>query len=158
MTIVENEVIINAPVQDIYDYVSKPNNLPQIWPSLLEITHQTLLPNGGYSYRWKYKMSGMRLSGIGETVEVEPNVLLKTRNIGDFDSTATFKFQSSNIRTRVNLAFDYKLPLLLFVSNQLSENIILRMNAKEAGLILDNLRIIFEENLSPMPVPDNARH
>jgi len=29
----------------------------------------------------------MRLSGIGETVEVEPNVLLKTRNIGDFDST-----------------------------------------------------------------------
>jgi len=36
MPIVENEVIINAPVQDIYDYVSKPNNLPQIWPSLLK--------------------------------------------------------------------------------------------------------------------------
>ena len=157
MPIVENEVIINAPVQDIYDYVSKPGNLPQIWPSLLEITHQTLLPNGGYSYRWKYKMSGIRLSGIGESVEVEPNVLLKTRNIGDFDSTVTFKFQSGNIRTRVNLAFDYKLPLLLLASNQLSENIILRMNAKEAGLILDNLRIIFEENLSPMTVPDNAR-
>ena len=158
MPIVENEVIINAPVQDIYDYVSKPGNLPQIWPSLLEITHQTLLPNGGYSYRWKYKMSGIRLSGIGESVEVEPNVLLKTRNIGDFDSTVTFKFQSGNIRTRVNLAFDYKLPLLLLASNQLSENIILRMNAKEAGLILDNLRIIFEDNLSPMTVPDNARH
>jgi Polyketide cyclase / dehydrase and lipid transport. len=83
MPIVENEVIINAPVQEIYDYVSKPNNLLQIWPSLLEVTHQTLLPNGGYSYRWKYKMSGIRLSGIGESIEVEPNVLLKTRNIGD---------------------------------------------------------------------------
>ena len=152
MTIVENEVIINAPVQEIYDYVSKPNNLLQIWPSLLEVTHQTLLPNGGYSYRWKYKMSGLRLSGIGESIEVEPNVLLKTRNIGDFDSIATFKFQSSNIRTRVNLAFDYKLPMLLLVSNQLSENIILRMNAKEAGLLLDNLRIIFEEGSPPMVI------
>jgi len=157
MPIVENEVIINAPVQEIYDYVSKPGNLLQIWPSLLEITHQTLLPNGGYSYRWKYKMSGIRLSGIGESVEVEPNVLLKTRNIGDFDSTVTFKFQYSNIRTRVNLTFNYKLPMLL-ASNQLSENIILRMNAKEAGLILDNLRIIFEESLSPVHIPDNARH
>jgi uncharacterized membrane protein len=152
MPIVENEVIINAPVQEIYDYVSKPNNLLQIWPSLLEVTHQTLLPNGGYSYRWKYKMSGIRLSGIGESIEVEPNVLLKTRNIGDFDSTATFKFQSSNIRTRVNLAFDYNLPMLLLVSNQLSENIILRMNAKEAGLLLDNLRIIFEEGSPPMVI------
>jgi Polyketide cyclase / dehydrase and lipid transport. len=152
MPIVENEVIINAPVQEIYDYVSKPNNLLQIWPSLLEVTHQTLLPNGGYSYRWKYKMSGIRLSGIGESIEVEPNVLLKTRNIGDFDSTATFKFQSSNIRTRVNLAFDYNLPMLMLVSNQLSENIILRMNAKEAGLLLDNLRIIFEEGSPPMVI------
>jgi uncharacterized protein YndB with AHSA1/START domain len=152
MPIVENEVIINAPVQEIYDYVSKPSNLLQIWPSLLEVTHQTLLPNGGYSYRWKYKMSGIRLSGIGESIEVEPNVLLKTRNIGDFDSTATFKFQSSNIRTWVNLAFDYKLPMLLLVSNQLSENIILRMNAKEAGLLLDNLRIIFEEGSPPMVI------
>ena len=152
MPIVENEVIINAPVQEIYDYVSKPNNLLQIWPSLLEVTHQTLLPNGGYSYRWKYKMSGIRLSGIGESIEVEPNVILKTRNIGDFDSIATFKFQSSNIRTRVNLAFDYKLPMLLLVSNQLSENIILRMNAKEAGLLLDNLRIIFEEGSPPMVI------
>jgi uncharacterized membrane protein len=152
MPIVENEVIINAPVQEIYDYVSKPSNLLQIWPSLLEVTHQTLLPNGGYSYRWKYKMSGIRLSGIGESIEVEPNVLLKTRNIGDFDSIATFKFQSSNIRTRVNLAFDYNLPMLLLVSNQLSENIILRMNAKEAGLLLDNLRIIFEEGSPPMVI------
>jgi len=50
-------------------------------------------------------MSGIRLSGIGESIEVEPNVLLKTRNIGDLIVPATFKFQSSNIRTRVNLAF-----------------------------------------------------
>jgi hypothetical protein len=141
---VANEVIINAPVQKIYNYVSQPSNMQQIWPSLMEITNEKLLPNGGYSYRWKYKMSGIMLTGIGECIDIKPNLLLISKNIGDFDSTVTFTFQSRDIRTRINLIFDYKLPFPL--SSQLTENIILKMNAKEAGLILDNLRIRFEES------------
>jgi uncharacterized membrane protein len=155
MPTVENEVVINAPVHEIYDYVSQTSNLTQVWPSLLEITHETLLPNGGYSYRWKYKMAGIRLSGIGECIQIEPDALLISKNIGDFESIVTFKFQSYNNRTRVSLTFLYKLPGIL--SNQLTGNIILRMNSKEAGLILDNLRIVFEDSLSPVLVPDNAR-
>ncbi|MGA9696330.1 MAG: SRPBCC family protein [Dehalococcoidales bacterium] len=148
---VDNEVIINAPAAEIYRYVSQPGNLPQIWPSLLEITHTQLLANGGYSYRWKYKMSGISLSGTGECVENKPNQLLVSRNIGDFESTVTFTFQSFQVRTRVYLSFDYKLLGLL--SNHLTENIILRMNTKEAGLILDNLRIVLEANLAAVPQP-----
>jgi uncharacterized membrane protein len=153
---VENEVVINAPVHEIYDYVSKTSNLTQIWPSLLEVTHETLLPNGGYSYRWKYKMAGIRLSGIGECIQIEPNALLISKNIGDLESIVTFKFQSYNNRTRVSLTFLYKLPGIL--SNQLTENIVLRMNSKEAGLILDNLRIVFEDSLSPVQIPDTKHY
>ena len=51
---VDNEVIINAPVQDIFNYVSQPSNLQQIWPSLVEIKNEKLLPNRGYSYRRVY--------------------------------------------------------------------------------------------------------
>jgi uncharacterized membrane protein len=156
MPTVENEVVINAPVREIYDYVIKTSNLTQIWPSLLEITHETMLSNGGYSYRWKYKMAGIRLSGIGECIQVVPDALVISRNIGDLESIVTFKFQSYNNRTRVTLTFLYKLPGIL--SNQLTENTVLRMNSKEAGLILDNLRIVFEDNLSPVAVPDNALH
>ena len=131
-------------MQEIFKYVSQPTNLQQIWPSLFEITNEKLLPNGGYSYRWKYKMSGIRFGGMGECIDIKPNLLLTSKKIGDFDSTVTFTFQSGGIRTRVTLAFDYKLPLLL--SGQLTEDIILKMNAKEAGLILDNLRIRFEQS------------
>jgi uncharacterized protein YndB with AHSA1/START domain len=141
---VDNEVIINAPVQKIYSYVSQPSNMQQIWPSLMEINNEKLLANGGYSYRWKYKMSGIMLTGTGECIEIKPNLLLISKNVGDFDSIVTFTFQSTDIRTRISLTFDYKLPFRL--SNQLTENIILKMNAKEAGLILDNLRIRLEES------------
>ena len=110
----------------------------------MEINNEKLLANGGYSYRWKYKMSGIMLTGTGECIEIKPNLLLISKNVGDFDSIVTFTFQSTDIRTRISLTFDYKLPFRL--SNQLTENIILKMNAKEAGLILDNLRIRLEES------------
>jgi hypothetical protein len=51
---------------------------------------------------------------------------------------------SIGIRTKVSLTIDYQVPMPLL--GQLTEIIILKMNAKEVGLILDNLRIRFEES------------
>ncbi|MGP8081109.1 MAG: SRPBCC family protein [Dehalococcoidales bacterium] len=141
---VDNEVIINAPVQDVFNYVSQPSNLQQIWPSLIEIKNEKLLPNGGYSYRWDYKMSGIHFTGVGECIEMKPNLILASRNTGAIESTVLFKFLSIGIQTKVSLTIDYKVPMSLL--GHLTEIIILRMNAKEAGLILDNLRIRFEES------------
>src|SRR5208283_3637610 len=140
---VDNEVIINAPVKDIFNYVSQPSNLKQIWPSLIAIKNEKLLPNGGYSYRWDYKMSGIHFTGVGECIEMKPNLILASRNTGAIESTVLFKFLSIGIQTKVSLTIDYKVPMSLL--GHLTEIIILRMNAKEAGLILDNLRIRFEE-------------
>lgn len=140
---VDNEVIINASVEKIFNFVSQPSKLQQIWPSFVEITNEKLLSNGGYSYRWKYKMFGIHFTGIGECIDLKPNRLLTSKNIGDIDSTVTFTFQSTGIRTRVTLAIDYVVPTSLL--GRVTDNIILKMNTKEAGLILDNLRIILEE-------------
>jgi uncharacterized membrane protein len=141
---VDNEIIINAPVQGIFDYISQPSNLQQIWPSLVEITNQTLLPNGGYRYSWVYKMAGIHFSGTGECMDMEPNLVLASKNHGTIDSIVSFKFLSIGGRTKVSLTIDYQVPIPLL--GQLTEMIILKMNAKEVGLILDNLRIRFEEN------------
>jgi len=40
MATIDKEVIINAPLDKIFSYVSKPSNLPQIWPSLVEIKNE----------------------------------------------------------------------------------------------------------------------
>ena len=140
---VDNEIIINAPVQEIFDYVSQPSNLQQIWPSLVEITNQTLLPNGGYHYSWVYKMAGIHFNGTGECIDIKANLVLASKNHGTIDSIVSFKFLSIGGRTKVSLTIDYQVPMPLL--GQLTEMIILKMNAKEVGLILDNLRIRFEE-------------
>jgi uncharacterized membrane protein len=139
---VENEVIINAPVEHVYNYVSQPSNLPQVWPSLYEIKDEKIIANGGYSYRWTYKMGGMHFTGNGECVGCVTNSVLSSKNSGPIDSTVTFTFRSKGIQTKVTLTIDYRVHLPLV--GQLTEIIIHKMNEKEAALILDNMRIRLE--------------
>jgi uncharacterized protein YndB with AHSA1/START domain len=141
---VENEVIIKAAVDKVFGFVCQPSNLPLIWPSLMKITNEQLLPNGGYSYRWTYKMAGMHLEGTGKCIDIMPNLLLTSQNAGPIDSTVTFTFRSKGVLTKVTLTIDYHLPFALL--GRLAEITIVKMNDKEAELILDNLRITFEES------------
>ena len=50
MAKIEKTITINAPVEKVFGYVSEPTNLPEIWPSLVEVTDVQPLPNGGKSY------------------------------------------------------------------------------------------------------------
>ncbi len=63
MPIIDKDIIINAPREKIFDYVNKPGNLPRISPSLIEINNEKILPDGGYSFRWRYKMIGVPHGG-----------------------------------------------------------------------------------------------
>jgi uncharacterized membrane protein len=141
---VDNEVIINAPVEQIFLYICQPSNLQQIWPSLVGITNEKLLPNGGYYYRWTYKMAGIHFTGLGECIDIMPNRVLVSKNSGSINSIVSFKFLSMGIQTKVTLSIDYQAPLPVF--GHLTEIIIMKMNEKEAELILDNLRIVFEKS------------
>ena len=58
MTIINKALVIKAPPDKIFDFVIKSSNLIRLWPSLLEITNEKSLPNGGYCANYKYKMAG----------------------------------------------------------------------------------------------------
>jgi len=142
MATMQNEVVIEAPVEKIFTYVNNPSNLALIWPSLYEIKNENLLANGGYSFQWAYKMGGVRFAGTGECTSFTPNLLLVFQIEGAIKGTLTFSFQSNHFRTRVNVLADYQIPLPLL--NLLSEVIITKMNEREGGVIMDNLRLVVE--------------
>ena len=60
MARIYKEITINAPPQKIFSYLTKPSNLPQIWPNVVEIKNEQLLPSGGYIAEWVYKMCVFR--------------------------------------------------------------------------------------------------
>ena len=137
----EKEGTIEVPLEIVFGYSSVPNNLPEFWPSLIEIKDVQPLPNGGYRARWVYKMAGMRFEGRGEYTQIVPNKWFVIETKGGISSIITWTFRSEGNRTRVFLTIEYKVPIPLL--GKLAEAIIVKMNEQEGDLIMANLRTRF---------------
>ena len=141
MARVEKEVILSAPVEKVFNYINEPSNLPEFWPSLIEVKNIQLLPNGGYSARWAYKMAGMRFEGTSEHTQVIPNQWIIIETTGGVSSTITWTFRSVPDGTRVNLTVEYRVPIPLL--GKLAEAIIVMMNEQEGDVMMANLQARF---------------
>ena len=142
MSKLEKTITINAPVEKVFSYIDGGTNLPEIWPSLVEVTDVQRLPNGGHSDRFVYKMAGIRLEGTSEDVEYIPNQRIVTKTTGGAESTQTWLFQPEAGGTKVTFKVEYTVPIP--VLGKLAEAMIVKMNEREGDLILANLKARME--------------
>jgi uncharacterized membrane protein len=138
MAKVAKSITINAPVEEVFGYFDDPSNLPEVWPSLVEVRDVQRLPNGGNKFRWIYKMAGLRLEGTSEDTEYVTNQRTVTRSQGGIDSTITLTYEPENGGTRVTLENEYSVPIP--VLGRLAEAVILRQNEREGELLLANVK------------------
>ena len=138
----EKTTTIKATVEKVFNYISEPTSLPEIWPSLVEIKDVKPLPNGGHSNRWVYKMAGIRLEGSSEDIEFVPNKRLVSKTKGGADSIQTWIFEPEADGTRVKFSVEYTVPIP--VLGKLAEALIVKMNDHEGNLLLANLKARME--------------
>ena len=144
MTTINKDIIIQAPPEKIFNFVIKPSNLPLIWPSLIEIKNEQLLPNGRYSAKWLYKMGGVHFQGASEVIDVIPNCWFTSKTWGAIDSTISWTFRAKDNLTRVTVTTDYHVSLRGL--NRLADKVIEKINEQEANLILTNLQAKLEKD------------
>jgi hypothetical protein len=89
MPVINKDIVIDATVEELFSYAIQPPNMLQIWPSLVELKNQKPTGNGGFSYRWLYKMSGMLFAGSGVCTDIEPNCWFTAKNQGSIPSVIT---------------------------------------------------------------------
>ncbi len=142
MATIKKSININAPVEKVFEYASKPEILPEIWPSMIEVKNIKDLPNGGHSFDWVYKMAGMRLNGSSEDIEVVPNERTVSRTSGGIESTVTWEYLPVDDGTKFTSTTEYKVPIPLL--GKLAESIIVKMNENETEVILANLKARME--------------
>ena len=133
---------IKAPVEKVFDYISEPTNLTEIWPSLVEVKDVQRLPSGGTKNRWVYKMAGIRLEGTSESEDTVSNQRIVSKSKGGVESTQTWMFQPEAGGTKVTFEVEYTVPIP--VLGKLAEAIIVKMNEHEGELILANLKARME--------------
>jgi uncharacterized protein YndB with AHSA1/START domain len=135
-------IVIQAPAEKIFAYVNDPYNLPEFWPSMLEVKDVKRLPNGGTSCKFAYKMAGIRLEAFMEDTECVLNQRTVSKVSGGIEAWTTFTYEPVGQGTKVTLEDEYKVPVP--VIGKLAEAVILKINEQEGLTVLANLKARME--------------
>lgn len=135
MTKVQRSIYIDAPVEKVFGYLDDPSNIPKICPDILEVKDVERLPNGGYSYRWVYKMAGMHREGPAQTTRYVPNERIVEKSAAN---TTTWIFRPESEGTRVTLEYEYGMSIPLV--GRLVESLTAKQAGRELETNLTNLK------------------
>lgn len=144
MAKVSASVVINKPIQEVFDYAASPHNGPAFIPNLNENSNiQPEQPGIGQKFDWRFNMAGVDLRGQAEVTEYNSPHLAKIVSTGDSNSTWTYSFQEENGGTKVTLDVEYELAesAMQKLANKL---VIEQLNQRSAEQSVENLKTILE--------------
>lgn len=134
------EVTIEAPVEEIFNYLDSPKNFPEVWPSFYEVKDIETLPAGGHRCTYTYNLAGRPARGSMETFKHVTNKAIVEKTKGDVESTYAFMFEGKNGTTKVLLDADYETTTF----DKEFEPFFTRWNEFEADAFMQNLKARFE--------------
>jgi uncharacterized membrane protein len=134
-----SEIRVDAPVERVFDFLGDPNNLPEIWPNIIEVKNVKKSKNSdGFDFKWAYKMSGLPFEGRCETIEYTPYERLVVKSNKGLDSTITWRFQPTGRETHVTLSFEYQIPSSLL--KRMNDDFVVQETEHEVDALLQNLK------------------
>ncbi len=142
MAKISRTVEIDAPVERVYAFMTDPNNMPEVWPSMVEVSNVQRRDDGSHSFDWVYKMAGIRFEGHADAQEVEKNRRVVSKNDSGIPSTFHYTYESVDGKTRLTMEAEYTIPNK--VLNKLAEPIVRRINEHEADVLLQNVKARME--------------
>lgn len=142
MARIEKSITIQALPERVFAYVEEPGNIPEYWPSLSEVKDVERLPNGGYKYRWTYKLAGVPFEGSTETTEFIANHRTVSESTGGVSSTVVWTYEAENGGTRVTFEAEYhvNIPVL----RDLAASFLAKLNENESEVILASVKAKME--------------
>ena len=104
MAKLSESIIINAPIEKVFAYVTDPANGKKFIPGIIEQTN--ILPKTakvGQKWDWHVNLIGAEFRGKAEVVELEPLKKWVIKTWGDADSFRTYIFEPSDGGTKLTI-------------------------------------------------------
>jgi carbon monoxide dehydrogenase subunit G len=141
MAKVERSIIVNAPVEKVFSYLSDPNNELEAIPSITDI--RDIKGEGvGQRWGWSYKMVGITFKGESEVIEHIPNQRHVHKGTGGIASTWTYTFSPEGGGTRLGIVVEYTIPVP--VLGKVGERMVLQKIEREADMAMANIKEALE--------------
>jgi hypothetical protein len=134
----KREVIVDVPIEEVFEFVSHTPSLAEVWPSLLAVTNWSRDEQGLATFDYVYMMAGVRMRGKNRDREFIPNNKIVTESMGGIDSLITWEFEPRDKQTYVKLTAEYNIPVP--VLGWVAERIIISMNNLDLDMLMKNLK------------------
>ena len=142
MVKIKKQIHIDAPVEKVFEFANQPENLPEIWPSMIRVDNVEPSPTKGHDYDWEYKMAGMPFRGHTETIEFLVNEHVVAENKQGIPSRFVWDYRADSGGTQLDLEVEYDVPVPLL--GKPAEKVIRKINENEADVMLANLKAATE--------------
>ncbi|TAN57302.1 hypothetical protein EPN15_04605 [Patescibacteria group bacterium] len=104
MANITESIIINAPIEKVFGYVTDPANGSKFVPGIIEQTNiSPKTAKVGQKWDWHVNLIGVELHGKGEVMELEPLKKWVVKTCGDADSFRTYCFEPSGDGTKLTI-------------------------------------------------------
>jgi ribosome-associated toxin RatA of RatAB toxin-antitoxin module len=146
MAIISEEIIINLPVSDVFEFVAETPKLVEVWPSLTAIRDWKRDENGLSEFTFEYQIIGFKYSGRNKDIEYIPNKKIVTESQSGMEALLTWEFEVHPSGTLVRFTGDYNVEIPL-IGKVVSDRVA-ALNGLEVGALLKNMKMKLErENL-----------
>jgi len=145
MPTIKEKIIINAPVEKVFGFMTSPDNWTEYVTSLTSVTDfssASLEP--GTSFSWEYRMLGVKLSGSGSITDNTKNSVFGMKMTGAVPMSEYYTFAPSGDDTVLSVEITYELPgkVLEKIANS---RIVEKLNQREAINVLEKIKLLCEE-------------
>jgi len=140
MNKIRREVTIDARMDKVFEFLANPNNLPEIWPNVLEVKNITPSKvSGAFDFDWAYSMAEVRLDARAETVKYHQYDSLEVKSQNGLESAIGWKLAPNGGKgTRLTLEMDYEIPDAL--ADKAAAQKLIQENERHVDDMLENLK------------------
>ncbi len=144
MTVIEKSIVINAPIEQIFEMLNDPHRIQQFAPDVSRVEEVRETPNHiGASFRAVYSVMGIDIPTTFTVIDyAEPHKLV-ARMEGGQTGTFSWQMEPHGDATRLTVRIDYQLKGGL-LGRAVDALLVERMNEKNTGHMLENLKTLSE--------------
>ena len=142
MISVSEDILLDAPVESVYEYMDDPHNHAEVTPSITDVRNVEQLENGGKRLEHTYGMAGIGVDGELEEVEHIEDELMRFEMRGELEGEIELFFEEENGGTRLTYTAEYEIPGK--VLERLVEPFVRRYNERELRTTLENVKARLE--------------
>jgi len=139
MVKVERSILLNAPVEQVFDYMADVHSNVEYIPGMIDVRDIQETPDYvGTHFKWTYKMAGIKFDGETTVLEWEQYKRVVTDSKGGIKAKWYFTFGREAAGSKLSIAVEYEVPMP--VLGKLAEAVVRRQNEKELELTLSNVK------------------